>query len=305
MVAQSTAPKKDTRSSMLPQQKGPKLSSTERYVARESRDEEAAFAQTLFDPCHADLSHGIYRGARGFINRFQATATRSTGATNTAIVVISNPSAGNASIQTAVDTTVNTPVVFSNTGAPGQTFYTANANQTRCLGSCLQTWSDAAPLNITGNIAMVTLPLSQVSTSTPISQLINAATFKGKLTADVFEQKWYPAMQDEFYTQYNTAPSSDAIGDTNVIVTVLYGLPVNTTFSFVFTTINEWTPQPSAGLQAPTTTSVSRVSPTEVIAKLNRAKPHWYTRVGNIISSALPYVVSGTELAAGVAGLLL
>lgn len=303
-VSNSAAPRKTGRTSFLKrQQLGG--SNVDRSIAQEARGEENALMQTLYDPCHAELKHGPYRGPHGFINRFQSQLTPALAATETGTVFVWVPSSGVYSIASFTNTGVNTPISLTTTLSPGSVFYGANANQTRCLGACVQAWSNLAPLNVTGNIAMGTIPYSQIATVATVSKLIDSCTFKGKLTSDCYEQKWYPAMADEMYSQYNTAPTTDAAGDVNALVIVVYGAPVSSTWTLSLTAITEWTPQATIGLQTPTTCSVSRVSPSEVVAKLNRIKPNWYTRVGNIISSALPYVVAGTELAAGVAGLLL
>lgn len=273
-------------------------------IERMAYDEQQAFANTLFDPCNAKVAHGVYRGPQGQLNRFQSTFTVSMGA-NTAYVLVYIPSTGNYSSQVATTTANNVPFSLTNVGAPGGVYYTANASQTRSLGACAQIWSDLAPLQITGNIAMGTIPYTQVSATNSISSLIQALSFKGKLTADVFEQKWYPGMADEFYQGYNVAPSLDTAGDLNVIVAVLYGMPVSTTFTVALTNINEWTPKQDIGLQAPTTVGVARVAPQEVVAKLNQARPSWYTKVGRMIDQASPHIMAGAKLAAGVAGLFL
>lgn len=304
-VTTASAPQNRTRMSMLSSKPLGSVASVDKSMALQSKREEVSLMTSLYDPCHAELTHGPYRGARGFLNRFQSTITQTFGAADTASVFVWVPSTGVLSSATAANTGVNTPISLTTLNSPGNTYYTANANQTRSLGACVQVWSNLAPLNIAGNIALGTIPYSQIATTTSVANLILACNFKAKLTADVFEQKWYPAMQDEFYTQYNTAPSADAAGDTNALVVVLYGTPVSTTYTFNLTAITEWTPQPSLGMQTSNTTSISRVSPSEVVAKLHKVKPNWFTRVGNILSSAIPYVVAGTELAAGVAGLLI
>lgn len=301
----ASAPKNKSRMSMLSSKPLGSVAAVDKSLALQSKREEMSLMNSLYDPCHAELTHGPYRGARGFLNRFQSTITQTFTATDTASVFVWVPSTGVLSSAAAVNTSVNTPISLTTINSPGATYYAANANQTRSLGACVQVWSNLAPLNISGNIALGTIPYSQISTSTSVANLILSCGFKAKLTADVFEQKWYPAMADEFYTQYNNAPSSEAAGDTNALVVVLYGTPVSSTYTFNLTAITEWTPQPSLGMQTANTTSLARVSPTEVVAKLHKVKPNWFTRVGNILSSAIPYVVAGTELAAGVAGLLL
>lgn len=274
-------------------------------IERMAADEQQSFANTLYDPCNAKLNHGVYRGPQGQINRFQSTITVSLGATNTAYVLVYIPATGNYSSQLATSTASNVPFSLTNVNAPGGAYYTANCSQMRSLGACAQLWSDLAPLNITGNIALGTIPLSQVSATASISTLIGALGFRGKLTADVFEQKWYPGMADEFYQAYNVSPSADTSGDLNVIVAVLYGLPVNSTISLSMTNINEWCPRQDLGMQAPTTVGVARVAPQEVVAKLNASRPNWYTKVGRFIEQASPHVLAGAKLAAGVAGLFL
>jgi hypothetical protein len=230
----------------------------------------------------------------------------SVGAGNTAGYVGFVPSGGIATSGSYANAAAPFTFAASPTYVPGTTFLTYNANGVRCLGACIQLWSDAAPLNITGNIFLGTCSWGQVGFVGALQNFLNLADYQGKLTADCFEQKWYPGASDDTFANMGIPPSATE-GDSKNMVWVGYsGVPAGSSFSMRVTWIVEWLPNAQSGLNAPgTDTATGLVLPSTIVKKLNSSQPSWFTKVGNLLHNAKPYIAEGAKFAAGVAGLLL
>lgn len=278
----------------------------DRAMLQQARVEEENYMKTLMDPCGAPLQHGPYAGSRGFISRFTNYYQLTLGAGQTAGYVAICPGSGVSSSGTYANAAAGFTFLAAPTYVPGTAFLSTNANSVRCLGACIQLWSDAAPLNITGNVFMGTLNWGELNNAGNVQNFFNLANYQGKLTADAFEQKWYPGPEDDKFKAFNTAPSSQDGGSANMIFIGVSGVPAATSFSFRITWIPEWQPNGFSGLNSPATdSSTGLVLPATVVKKLNQTRPKWFSKIGNMLNTATPYIAEGAKLAAGVAGLLL
>jgi len=308
-AAQSSQGTTTTRSSYIPRAPRPRRGArvtADRTLLQEARREEEAFMNTLMDPCGSPLVHGPYPGSRGYIQRFTQYYNLGIGVANTAAYVGFCPGAGVSTSSGFPSTGSAFAFAASSAYVPGHSFLTTNANSVRCLGACIQLWSDAAPLSITGNVFMGTVNWGELNNAGSFQNFLNLANYQGKLTADAFEQKWYPGAEDDQFKAYGVAPSAQDGGSQNMIFIGLSGLPASTVFSFRITWIVEYTPNAQSGMNTPSTdTSTGLILPSTVVKKLNTVKPNWFSRIGNFLSTASPYIAEGAKLAAGVAGLLI
>lgn len=297
------------RSSYIPKDKIPRGivgKSADRSMLLQAREEEENYMRTLMDPCGAPLQHGPYAGSRGFISRFTNYYQLTLGAGQTAGYVALCPGSGVSTSGTYANAAAGFSFLAAPTYVPGTAFLSTNANSVRCLGACIQLWSDAAPLAITGNVFMGTLNWGELNNAGSVQNFFNLANYQGKLTADAFEQKWFPGPEDDKFKAFNTAPSSQDGGSANMIFIGVSGVPAATSFSFRITWIPEWQPNGFSGLNSPATdSSTGLVLPATVVKKLNHSKPKWFSKIGNLLETASPYIAEGAKLAAGVAGLLL
>jgi len=278
----------------------------DRSLILQAKNEEIAYMKTLLDPCAAPLAHGPYPGSRGYISRFSQYFTMNLGAGNTTGYVAFQPGTGTSSAVNYTNPSAAFTFSAGTSYVPGDGFLLSNANGVRCLGACVQLWSDAAPLNIQGNVFLGTIPWSELTGATSVQSFLNLANFQGKLTADVFEQKWYPGALDDRFQDYGTPPTATDGSSQNMIFVPVSGVPAASTLSLRVTWIVEWVPNASSGLnQAGTNTATGLVQPSTVVKKLHDTKPDWFTRVGNALNNMAPYIGKTAKLAAGVAGLLL
>jgi hypothetical protein len=256
--------------------------------------DEKRLAHMLVDPCNAPLVHGSYQGVRGYITRVNRYYNIPIYAgTDQGFVAILLPSTHNSIIQSFANlgTATNFTVAQNLNGGLG---FLESAQQLRCLGACLEVWSDLPALNIAGSIAWGTIPIASIpansgSAGTFVAANIIAAggLHMDKMTSNKLEVNWRPGAMDQYYETNNNPPwASSETGDRNAIVIVAFGLPAGS-YTLRSTEIVEWVPKSTIGIAAPMhagTTSTS--SPSNVVAKLDSHKKDWWYHVGQGINAA-------------------
>lgn len=230
------------------------------------------------DPCNAPLEHGIYPGQRGIITRFSEIYQVSTGAAQTALVLAYNPNSTISSVGAYTDGTSTVSQVFSNTYSPGTGFLSTVTSQTRCLGACFQIWSSQAPLNVQGNLAHgIISHRAFVAGGYTVNRLASTLQKINKLAADIYEIKWRPGVGDDSFSPFNNNPPLGEDSDTNTLVAVFTGLPASTSVFVKITSITEWLPTASLGLNVPITNqSSTSIRPNQVLAHMDKKDPDWW-----------------------------
>lgn len=242
-----------------------------------------ALARALSDPCNAPLEPGCYPGQVGFVSRFAQTYTISLGASDTAFVLAITPSAAISSLVLAATPSTVIAPTFLNTFVPGGSYLTTNAKASRCLGGCIEFFTNQNALNALGTYQYGVGPHSTVANGAiSVGAIGSAMQFMNKINADAYEVKWRPGALDEQYSRVNTNVSDDMWDDVNSMILCGTGLPVSTTVTVKVTLIVEWLPVNNIGLAMPAACNPSNVKPSAVVAAMDAHSPGWWAgKVGH------------------------
>lgn len=242
-----------------------------------------ALARALSDPCNAPLEPGCYPGQVGFVSRFSQTFTISLGASDTAFMLAVSPGAAISALALAATPTTTITPSFLNTFVPGGTYLVNNAKASRCLGGCIEFFTNQNALNALGTYQYGVGPHSTIANGAiSVGAIGSAMQFMNKINADAYEIKWRPGALDEQYSRVNVNVSDDMWDDVNAMILCGIGLPVSTTITAKVTLILEWLPVNNIGLAMPAACNPSNVKPSAVVAAMDAHSPGWWAgKVGH------------------------
>nr|UJQ92825.1 MAG: hypothetical protein [Narnaviridae sp.] len=231
------------------------------------------YAHLLHNPDNGDHMFDIYDGERGETQKFVSTITLNTTTGHTSGFLQVLGATGNG--QSASGATSSTALTFAllNTGYPGATFLTANANKTRCKALKLELIPSAASFStITGEVAAgVTTSASFVSGTTTVDNLFDISKAYGPLRRETVVSRWIPSGLDHTYANYNTVPNEDH----NAVFIAYRGWPAGVQISVRITYVVEYTIKNLIGI--PPTGAVSvPLGHQHVLAAMQQQDPHWH-----------------------------
>jgi hypothetical protein len=203
----------------------------------------------LLDPCNAPLAPTAYRGADGFMTRFKRVDSSMTHTSTPYFIHVYYPAYNSTWAGEVASATAALTPAF-NIAGPGQAFLLANADSQRVVSACVQMQYTGSELYRQGIVFRGVLPIAAIAGSS-INELCALCQATDRMSDSQLETKWIPSpSEEEYWATSSVAP--DAVGDRNVIVTIIQGsLNIDMTFNFVTTLIGEWRPKFGIGMQVP------------------------------------------------------
>jgi hypothetical protein len=267
----------------------------------------------VLDPCGADLQQSAYSGQSGIVQRFSVTYTYSS-ATDIHRTFSWIPGRFKSWEGSAL--TGATSITPSYGGlVPGGAFLTANAQQARCLGACIDVAYLGKELDRSGYVAVGVVPASTIpgGASSTIDAFTGRLPVKGRIPPTDFSVKWYPSNTDDSYVDpADPSPGgTDTLDLANALVFTSQGLPTGAQLMVTLTCIVEWIPR-TAGMVVATTNAISIPdAPSRIVSSLHNIG-RWWTTFGHTAETAMKTassvytgVEAGMRLAKGVSRMAL
>jgi len=252
-----------------------------------------AYANLLRDPCNAPLTHAPYgSNANGYLLRAEwdgMTSTSPSGnvcsfgafipgfvTTATALTGINSGLLTEDGLVALVSDTTTTNLVPVRDAQPGYAFLTASANRVRAVAACLQIEYVGSEQNRSGIISVgqtTAGALVGVNSAAKMRALCCRTT---RTPDGVVEIKLRPTDDNAYW--FDPAVSTNLISHTGQIPALCYsatGLPAGAGIRLKLTTVYEWEPEFTSGLQG-------RVQPTpnftlaSAVNALQRTGEWWY-----------------------------
>jgi hypothetical protein len=263
------------------------------------------YAQMLVDPCYSSVANGFYPGEKGLVQRVARNYVIQLSPANTAAQFAYYPGANMNMRNQAPDATTNFTTGFTKAESPGITYFDTNGSKFRSLGSCVEVWSNAPALSLTGTSFFGVVPASSVQTGFAANAEVTAQLLPDstRLTTDKISVKWVPGAHDVFWhsTGGGTGDLPVDSDDRNCINMVFTGLPPGSSLTFRVTNIIEWTPNRSVGITQNSANTGAGVNPFAITAALHQHNPKWNISITPLMNAAAHVADSGIKaLAAGV-----
>nr|UJQ92632.1 MAG: hypothetical protein [Narnaviridae sp.] len=249
-----------------------KVGRSRRSVAPPQNNLTARYARLLHNPDNGDHMFDVYDGERGETQKFISTVTLNATAGHNCGFIAFCGATGNYASNTGTLSSTALAWAFTNVGAPGSAFLTANAHKTRCKALKLEMIPSAASFNtITGEVAAGVCTNSVFAVNPSVDQLFDQAKAYGPLRRELVSSRWFPSGLDHTYSLYNVGPNEDQ----NLVFLAYRGWPNGVPLSIRITYVVEYTVRIAIGI--PPTGAVSHpVGHANVLAAMQTSDPHWH-----------------------------
>lgn len=242
----------------------------------------------ILDPCGAELKPSAYSGQTGIVQRFSATYTYNS--TNPFRVLTWVPGRFRFWENNQLTGSATTGVISYGAFVPGTAFLSANTQNARVLGACMDVSYLGKELDRSGYVAVGVVPAGTLpgAATTTIDSVTSRLAVKGRIPPGDFAIKWYPSNVDSEYVDVaDGTPGGDDFDMANAITMTTSGLPTGAQLVITLTCIVEWNPRENVGTVVNTLTAPSVP---DAVSRINTQLHNigrWWTNLGEVSENAM------------------